>query len=202
MIEPELTLNELRRSLNGEEVLAVPRDDPELVIIATKVSDDLGTGPPVLIDAGRLIEVLGAFVEEGRRPLVILWTADLEELGKPANLICLANVSMDAPGYVFGSPTLCFMSRKGPFWNSIPKRARAVYQERYRMISEGYIEGLRRGGLDISSVPVRGELGEYFRNGMADIGIGMLRSEEQLIESGSWPLDRIISSYPIIVGLR
>ena len=200
MTELKLTLERIKRELEGKGTLVLHSDDPRLIEIGTLVADELGLQPPILTDRGDLGIVLERLRSEGLSPLTIIWTADMEEFGSDIGLRTLAEIPYQDPNAIFNAPTLSFLSRTGPFWKNIPDRTRAVYDHRYQSISEGYFEGLRRGGLEITSTPVKGDLGDYFRNGMADIGI--VNDEDLLIETGTWPLDRIIPSRPVIAGLR
>ncbi len=202
MTELKLTLENIKRELKGKETLVLLSDDTRLMEIGTQVADELGLQPPILTDRGDLGIVLERLRSEGVSPLTMIWTADMEEFGSGIGLEILAEIPYQDPNAIFNGPTLSFLSRAGPFWSNIPDRPKAVYDQRYQRISEGYFEGLRRGGLEISSTPVRGDLGEYFRNGMADIGIGIINYEDLLIETGTWPLDRVIPSGPVIAGLR
>ncbi len=200
MIELELTLDKMRERRTGRESIIVLSDDPRLQDIGTRITDDLETGPPILTDRGGLRSAIELLTSEGRDPLVLLWSVDMEEFGNDLGLEVKGKISYYDRKSVFGRPTLSLLSTHGPFWDSIPDKPSAVYEERYRNISEEYIEGLSLGGLHISGSSMRGDLTTSLRNGMVDLGIGVLSGEELLSLSGSWPLDRIHTCEPLLAG--
>lgn len=191
----------MKSKMTGHETLIVLSDDPRLQDIGSFIADEIGSDPPVLTDRGGLRTAIDLIRSEGRDPLILLYSTDMEEFGYDLGLeVIERSQDLDSEN-VFLKPTLSFMSRYGPFWDSIPERPRAVYEERYSNLANGYLDGLRRGGLYISAMSVTGDISSYFRNGSADIGIGMLRNEDLLINSGSWPLDRISMGDPVIARI-
>ncbi|HHD16694.1 MAG TPA: hypothetical protein ENK47_08300 [Euryarchaeota archaeon] len=196
----ELSLDDIRGRMEGGELLLVPAGERDLHETATTVADRLDVDPPVLVERDVLPRAMKEFMVEGKRVLAVMWSMDLEEIGDEIELVAIKRIPFRDPDLVFGAPTLSFISRMGPFWENIPEGARAVYDHRYRKLSEGYIEGLRRGGMDISAHAVKGELYSYLQRGSAELGIGVVRDENMPRDPGAWPLDRIMGGEIIISG--
>ena len=159
-------------------------------------------GPPVSIKREDLPSTVEELRADNIDPIVLIWSTELNSDEFKLDLQPLAAFDHYDHNKIFGCPTLSFLSRTGPFWESIPKRTRAVYDERYSTIAEEYFEGLRRSGYDITTLPVRGDIGKYFRIGMADIGIGIVTDETLIAESRTWPLDRILKGEPVLAYAR
>ncbi len=200
MIRLDSMLRKIGKKITGNETLVVLSDDQVLQEAASRITDELETGPPVLSNREGLSSAFRLLIRENRTPLVLLWSTDLEESG--LDLEVIARTRFIDPGYVFGMPTLGLVSRYGPFWDRIPDGARAVYEERFRITAEEYIGGLRSGGLSINSSSVKGDIYSSLGRGEADIGIGMIGKGDLLSESGSWPLDRISSAEPVLARIR
>jgi hypothetical protein len=202
MIEIDSMLKEIKKKRTGNENIVTLSNDRGLQNLASMLTDELDTDPPILTDRGGLRSAIEVIRSQGREPLVLLWSTEFEEFGIDEGLQIFARGEFSDPESIFGRPTLGLVSKHGPFWDRIPQGARAVYDEKYSKTATDYIKGLRSGGLSISSSLAMGEIYSSLGNGEADIGIGMIGREELLTKSGSWPVDRISESVPVLAEYK
>lgn len=202
MIEIELSKNIMGMNKKCHKRIVIPQDESGLIEIGGYISDEIGEGPPVSVRREDLPSTVEELRAEDTEPLLLIWSTDLEREDLELEIEPLVRFEHFEENMIFKGPTICFLSRTGPFWDSIPKMVRAVYDERYSTIAEEYLEGLKRSGYQISSTPVRGDVAKYFQIGMADIGIGLVTDDTLIAESRTWPLDRIISGQPVLASVK
>jgi len=120
-------------------------------------------------------------------------------LGTQTSLAILKKIPWRGAGMVFGKPTLCLLGYETTKLEGKGTVSCAV-NPKFRLLSENYLEKLRRNGLSVEVKEVNGNLERAVEQGIADLCLDVVCTGKAMRECGLSILEKVFESDIVLIG--
>jgi ATP phosphoribosyltransferase len=101
---------------------------------------------------------------------------------------------------LFGKPVLGLMGPPGKKISDLPKKLRIATSDKYKKISEQYLNSIKDSSHEIDIIPLAGSVEDAFKYGIVDLVIDIVYSGKSSKEAGLEYYETIFESDIVVVG--